>query len=81
MATIQWSCRKHGAGSFGFAFLCSHLASETGTGFNTVADDEHELRPPALCDACETERRRSGGFHSQRVCGACYDEIKEQYVR
>ena len=80
MATIQWSCRKHGAGSFGFAFLCSHLASQTGTGFHTVVDDEGELRPPALCDACETERRSSGGFQSQRVCGACYDEMRAENV-
>ena len=80
MTPKQWSCPKHGAGSFGFAFLCSHLASETGSGFNTVEDDQDELRPPALCDACEAKRMRSGGFQSQRVCGACYDEVKAKNV-
>lgn len=47
MVTVEWNCSKHGSGSFGFAFLCSHLASGTGTGFNTlVDDDENESRPP-----------------------------------
>ena len=79
--SVDWNCPKHGTDSFGFAFLCSHLASGTGTGFNTVPDDENELRPPALCDACEAERSHSGGFHSSRVCGVCYDEIKAQGLR
>jgi hypothetical protein len=70
----------HGIGSFGFAFVCSHLASATGAGFNAVADDAHERRPAALCDACEAERRCSGGFQAQRVCGVCYDEIKAKYI-
>lgn len=47
MVTVEWNCSKHGSGSFGFAFLCSHLAFGTGTGFNTlVDDDENESRPP-----------------------------------
>ena len=75
---MEWSCPKHGTESFGFAFLCSHLAAGVGTGFHVVPDDEGELRPPALCDACETKRQRSGGFESSRVCAACYDEIKAE---
>jgi hypothetical protein len=75
---MEWSCPKHGTYSFGFAFLCSHLASGAGIGFHTVPDDENEneLRPPALCDSCEAERQRSGGFQSSRIGGACYDEVK-----
>jgi len=75
---MEWSCSKHGSVSFGFAFLCSHLASGAGTGFNLVpdGDDENELRPPAICDACDLERSRSGGYGSSRVCGICYDEIE-----
>jgi hypothetical protein len=77
---MEWISPKHGSDSFGFAFLCSHLASRVGTGFHVVPDDEHENepRPPALCDACEAARRSSGGFQSSRVCGACYDEVKAE---
>jgi len=80
MEAVQWSCPKHGVASFGFAFLCAHLASGTGTGFHVVLDpeDEDEVRPPALCDVCKAERERSGAYHTSRVCGACYDEIKAQ---
>jgi len=82
MATVQWSCPKHGQDSLGFAFRCSHLASGSGVGFNLAPDpDEDEERPPALCDACEAERKRSGGFHTSRVCAACYDEIKAKRMR
>jgi hypothetical protein len=83
MATVEWSCLKHGETSFGFAFICSRLASGTGTGFNTAPEpnDEEESRPPALCDACEIERKRSGAYHTARVCGACYDEIKALRLR
>jgi hypothetical protein len=78
---MEWTCPKHGTDSFGFAFLCSHLASGTGTGFHVFRDVENESRPPALCDACETDRRHSDGFQSSRVCGACYDEIKAERLR
>jgi hypothetical protein len=83
MGIVEWSCSKHGADSFGFAFLCSHLASGTGTGFNSVPDavDENESRPPAICDACEAERNCSGAYRSSRVCAVCYDEVKAHYVR
>src|ERR1039457_1551690 len=78
MTNVEWSCPKHGTGRFGFAFLCSHLASGTGTGFNIVPDanEQTESRPPAICDACEVDRKRHGGYNSSRVCAVCYDEIK-----
>jgi len=64
---MEWICPSHGTDSFGFAFLCSHLASGVGTGLHSVPDDENELWPAALCDEWETERQRSGGFQSSRV--------------
>lgn len=83
MAPDEWSCPKHGTDTFGFALLCSHLASGSGTGFNAVPDvhDENESRPLAICDACEMERERSGSYRSSRVCAVCYDEIKAKHVR
>jgi hypothetical protein len=77
---MEWTCSKHDTESLGFAFLCFHLASGVGKGFHTIPDDEdeHELRPAVLCDSCEAERQRSGGFRSSRVCGARYDEVKAQ---
>jgi hypothetical protein len=81
--TVQWSCPKHGSGPFGFAFVCTHLALGAGPGFNPVPDseEENESRSPALCDACEVERTRTGGYESSRGCAACYDEIKAQHIR
>ena len=79
---VEWNCQKHGSGSFGFAFVCSHLGSRTGTGFNLVpdSDEENESRPPAVCDTCEIERKRTGGYQSSLVCAACYDEIKGHHI-
>ena len=59
---MQRSCPKHGSDSFGFAFVCTHLASRTRTGFNLVpdSDEENESRPSALCDVCGVERKRTG---------------------
>ena len=78
--SVEWRCPKHESSSFGFAFLCAHLASGTGAGFHQVLDEdgENEPRPPALCDNCEQERKRSGAYQSSRVCAACYDEVKAQ---
>jgi hypothetical protein len=82
MTPVDLSCPKHGESPFGFAFLCSHLASGKGTGFNEVpdVDEAYESRPLAICDACEAERKRHGGYSSSRVCAVCYDEIKAQCV-
>ncbi len=79
---MQWRCPRHGTDTFGFAFLCSHLEDGGGTGFNLVLDanDENELQPPAICDECEMERSRSGGYGSSRLCAICYDEIKARQV-
>ena len=83
MENMHFSCPKHAPGSYGFAFLCAHLASGTGSGFNPVhdVDEEDEPRPPVLCDICKIERERTGGYQSSRVCAACYDEIKAKYLR
>jgi DNA-binding GntR family transcriptional regulator len=43
-------------------------------------DEANESRPPAICDACEVERKRHGGYSSSRVCAVCYVEIKAQCV-
>jgi hypothetical protein len=79
---VQRSCPKHGSDSFGFAFVCTHLASRTRTGFNLVpdSDEENESRPSALCDVCGVERKRTGGYQSSRVCAVCYDEIKGRHI-
>lgn len=77
--TKEWSCAKHGSDSFGFAFLCAHLSSGRGSGFNTDprgSESDDKSRPPAWCDECEAERQRNGAYHTARVCGACYDEIR-----
>ena len=80
---VEWDCPKHGSSSFGFAFLCAHLAAGIGTGFHPVPDpdEEDEARPPALCDACEVRRMHSGAYQSSRVCAMCYDEIKAQRAK
>ena len=43
-------------------------------------DEANESRPPAICDECEVDRKRHGGYSSSRVCAVCYDEIKTQCV-
>ncbi len=74
-------CRTHGA-SFP-TYLCTHLFSETGQGFN-VADDPGNPRPDAWCDRCEAVLLREGGWTEAAeafadvglACGTCYDRME-----
>ena len=78
----NWNCPKHGSTDFGFAFLCEHLLTGSGVGFNVAEDDEKdEPRPPALCDDCEEKSRAGGGHRISRICGVCYHEIRQQNSR
>ena len=73
------------------AFVCQHLISGTGLGFNWAIDpNEPDLVwPDAWCDACEEVRRREGEWNDRSegfagikpVCAGCYEQARERNWR
>jgi hypothetical protein len=73
-------CAEHGPQAA--TFVCKHLPSGRGVGFNQAYDpeDPDSLFPDAWCDSCEAERERKGGWDDASeaaagirvLCSGCY---------
>jgi hypothetical protein len=79
-------CEAHGKGTA--AFVCQHLFSESGLGFNwgRSAEEPDAPCPDAWCDACESSLQQEGEWSERAmaeanikvVCNLCYEEIRER---
>ena len=82
-------CARHGSGEA--TYVCQHLVSGEGSGFNYAygEEDPDELWPGAWCDACERVLDAEGGWndrseafaHIRLLCDGCYQTVRERNWR
>ena len=80
------ACESHG--NLQAAFVCQHLFSGSGRGFNWAEDpDDPDARcPDAWCNACEAIWQEEGEWNEHAmafadikvVCVLCYESIRER---
>jgi hypothetical protein len=79
-------CARHGSREA--TYVCQHLVSGEGTGFNYAYGDEDpdELWPGAWCDACERVLDAEGEWNARSeafarirlLCDGCYQTVRER---
>jgi hypothetical protein len=80
------TCEAHGDGQA--AFVCQHLLSGSGLGFNWAEDSENPDAhcPDARCDTCNTALEAAGAWtesamalaNIKLVCDLCYEQLRER---
>jgi hypothetical protein len=85
-ADEQVACERHGKCQT--AFVCQHLFSGSGLGFNWAEDPENPdgQCPDAWCDACEVVLQEEGEWTERAmaladikvVCALCYENLRER---
>lgn len=79
-------CARHGSREA--TYVCQHLVSGEGSGFNYAYDEEDpdELWPGAWCDACERVLDAEGEWNDRSeafarirlLCDGCYQTVRER---